>query len=252
MSTPGRSPIFTSTRVLFALCALSGLALMGIPCHSHDDGGGGGAGRSAEVTSTARPANAHGDPSVQQGDVATLVIDGFEGAFVFTGDQTWTEYEDGSATLEAELADAGNRERRLRLTLTAREPRTGEETALDALSLALDPASYKDQGGPVDPATWRLFDSLGGDLVGARLLEGTRFTLRLEEGKCFQMGGGANNANLFEGAFAPLRWTRVSGAADTEPEGTASFAMSLGTGRISRALAARSEAPTTAGRAVTP
>jgi hypothetical protein len=182
------------------------------------------------------------DDSISAAEATTLSLDGIDGTFVFVGGQQWLDYEDGSARLMAELADAENRDRRFELNLHATDRRFAADLGDAAFQLDMEPSAYKSDGGLVDPDLWAAYASFTGTLNGLGDLEGTDVTLELEPETVLQIGEGANGVNVYYGAFASLLWHRANGAAiPAGGEGSLSFTLQADT--VARATAAHSEEP---------
>ncbi len=73
----------------------------------------------------------------------------------------------------------------------------------------LKPKAYVDEGGPVDPSTWKFFDLLDSTVTGVGDFEGLNLELtqRPVGGPyAFQLGFGANNKNIDYGFSGWFRW----------------------------------------------
>lgn len=240
MTTPGLFQDSKTPRLVLGVCALAGIVLMGVPCGRSESTSTGSPdeGPPPTVTASFVPSNVRVDPDMSAADAATLVLEGVPGTFVFAGGQQWLDYEDGTARLVAELADLEDRERRFELNLRA----MGLGKRLDDVALLLDQESYSEGGGAIDPALWRTFGVVEGSLTGLRDLTGLYLTFDLSEGGVLQIGEGANNANPYFGAYAPLDWSLESG--NGLPEGgTGTLSFTLQADTISRPSAALSELP---------
>lgn len=232
-------PSFGGHRVVLTACAVTGVVLMGVPC-----GGKRGGGDAPEVATIARslsPSNVRVDPSIAAAEAVTLALDGV-GTFVFVGGQQWLDFSDETATLTAEVADLADRSRRFELRMRAVDLRRAHELAGAGFTLGLDPSSYSTDGGPVDPTTWRAYVRFTGRLTGLGALDGTDLTLELDPGHVLQLGEGANNANLYFGAFARLLWHRAAGAGIPDG-GDATLSLTLQADRVLSADAAHDEQP---------
>jgi phage tail protein X len=187
------------TKHLSQLALLFGLGLGA--CH-HSGGGG------AAVTSTflaAGPAAADPVYSTGSGSLA-LELPGIAGDLVFVAGGQLAEHSNGRATLTGVVRSASQPERALlvNLTLFGRmdpgEPGHGAESP----DKKLLPAAYKENGGPIDSATWRYYGDAHGTLRGLDALAGARINVSKEPASAFQLGVGANNRNLANGACATL------------------------------------------------
>ncbi|QDV04679.1 hypothetical protein Poly30_01720 [Planctomycetes bacterium Poly30] len=224
-------------------CALTGIILMGVPCGSKSSPSPSDPSAPAlTVTGSFVPSNARVDDSISAAEATTLVLDGIEGTFVFVGGQQWLDYEDGTARLIAELADAGDRNRRFELNLQAGIRRFPADLGGAEFRYALEPVAYKAQGGMIDPDRWIGFGRFAGSLTGLSDLSGTNLTLELEPDTVLQVGEGANGVNAYYGASASLLWHRASGT-DVPAGGAASISFTLQADTVARASAARSEEP---------
>lgn len=237
MTTPGLFQNPKAPQIALITCGLASILLMGIPCGSKDADSSNGAPPPA-VTASFIPSNVRVDPDIRAVDAATLTLDGVPGTFVFVGGQQWLDYDDGTAQLVAELADLNDRERRFEMIISATGP--GQSAANLALLLNVD--AYADAGGDIDPEQWSTFGGLTGTLTGLRELDGVRLSLVLTPGGVLQIGEGANNANPYFGAYAPLSWTLASGPG-LPPNGSGTLSFTLLADTISRASAALSEMP---------
>ena len=245
MTTPG---MFNSSRGPLGLvlggCALTGVILMGVPCGSTSTPVPQTAPEAPEleVTGAFVPSNARVDDSISASEATTLSLEGIDGTFVFVGGQQWLDYVDGTARLMAEVADVDNRARRFELNLRATDRRFAADLGDASFDLGLDPTSYKDDGGPIDPDLWVAYTRFVGTLSGLEDLEGTDLTIELEPDTVLQIGEGANGANVYYGASASLLWHRASGT-DVPAGGTADISFTLQADTVSRATAAQSEEP---------
>lgn len=245
MTTPG---MFESSRgplgLILGGCALTGVILMGVPCGSN----------SApavhtqpelpqpDVTKAFVPSNARVDDSISTSEAVTLSLDGVDGTFVFVGGQRWLDYEDGSARLLAEVADADNSNRRFALNLHAVDRRSAGDLGDDAFRLDMEPTAYKAAGGLIDPDLWVAYKNFDGSMIGLGDLAGTELTVELERDTVLQIGEGANGANVYYGASARLLWHRASGAG-LPAGGEGRVALTLQADSVARATGAQPEAP---------
>ncbi|MEZ6017846.1 MAG: hypothetical protein R3F49_22265 [Planctomycetota bacterium] len=232
-------PSSGGSRVVLLVCALTGVVLMGVPCGRKDDGGT--TPDKAVIVSSFSPSNVRVDPSIAASEAVTLNLDGV-GTFVFVGGQQWLDYDDSTAEFTAEIADLADRARRFELRMRAADYRLPRDLTVGGFELGLDPSSYVAQGGPVDTSRWRAFVRFTGRLTGVGALAGTDLTLELDPGHILQLGEGANNANIYFGAFARLLWHRAAGAGIPDG-GAATLSMTLQADRVLRAEAALSEQP---------
>ena len=245
MTTPG---MFDSSRgpigMVLGACALTGVILMGVPCGSTSTPGPGTAPEvpELEVTGALVPSNARVDDSISASEAATLTLSGIDGTFVFVGGQQWLDYVDGSARLMAELADVNNRARRFELNLRAVDRRFAADLGGAAFKLDMEPTSYKEEGGAIDPDLWTAYARFAGTLNGLGELEGTDLAIELEPGAVLQIGEGANGVNVYYGASANLLWKRASGT-ELPASGTADISFTLQADTVARAAAALSEEP---------
>jgi len=228
------------SRVALVVSALTGVVLMAVPC-GRKNSGGGDPPETATIVTAFSPSNLRVDPTITAAEAVTLDLGGI-GTFVFVGGQQWLEYSDSTVRFTAELADLADRTRRFQLSMRAGSLRLGR--ALDAadLDLTLDPAAYAINGGPVDPATWTTYARFHGRLIGQGGLAGNEVTIELEPGRLLQVGEGANNGNVYFGAFAKLLWHRAVGAS-LPTGGNGTVALTLQADTVLRAEAARSEQP---------
>ncbi|MEM8710872.1 MAG: hypothetical protein AAGG01_07965 [Planctomycetota bacterium] len=227
-------------------CALVGIVLMGVPCGSKSSESVVTQPKAPEVAVSGAfvPSNARVDDSISAAEATTLTLEGIDGTFVFVGGQQWLDYEDGTAQLTAELADAGDRNRRFSLSLRAVDRRFSSDLGGASFALDLDPSAYKDGGGSIDPDLWIAFARFTGTLTGLDHLDGTNLTIELAQDAVLQVGEGANGVNSYYGASADLLWHRAAGAAtNVPPGGTASLSFTLQADRVLRASAAQSEEP---------
>lgn len=216
---------------------------MGVPCASKS-GSGGDDVRQIAVTSSFVPSNAYNAQNVSSAEAATFVLDGLGGPFVFVGGQQWLDYENNTAVLTAEIADATDRERRFAVDLRASNFNLARELPEGSFDLRLEPTSYKDGGGTVDPSGWTAYSTLTGTLTGLRDLAGTDLDIQLTADTLLQVGDGANNQNAYFGAFADFTWHRFGATEDDEDgNGTGSMSLTLQGDTVARATAANSVMP---------
>lgn len=91
----------------------------------------------------------------------------------------------------------------------------------------LPPASYIQNGGPIDPATWSYYTSFSGTMTGVGAYAGS-LLLIANSGPSFQVGYGANGLDLNWGAAGWLRYTVVNQAVPTLPAtGTGALSLDL-------------------------
>lgn len=226
------------SRAVLTVCALTGVVLMAVPCGRK--GGGDSPPEVATVVSHFSPSNVHVDPSIAANEAVTLALDGV-GTFVFVGGQQWLTLSDETAEFTAEVADLADRSRRFSLSMRAVDQRFAREVTA-GWSLGLDPSAYATGGGPIDPTDWTAYVRFTGRLTGLGALTGTALTLELDPGHVLQVGEGANNANQYFGAYAPLLWHLVSGTG-LGSGGAGSVSLTLQADRVLRASAARSAMP---------
>lgn len=146
------------------------------------------------------------DPAVSTGPARRCVaIPGVADDYVFLPVGDWTEAGDGTAVLHGELrrdadfADAWQ----LSLQLGGRiDPGDVAHPPAGSPQLALVPAAYASQGGPIDPDAWRYYTTATGSLTGSGLNAGG--SIALAAAGALQVGLGADQANLFFGLAGAL------------------------------------------------
>ncbi len=129
-----------------------------------------------------------------------MVLPGLPGAYLFVPAASWVEYTDGRAELHGTLAriDALDDKWQLDLVLTGRtDPGEATHPPLGSPALGLYAAEYAANGGAIDPTCWHYYTIANGTLSGRGDNVGGRIDLTTSAP--FQIGGGANQANLYVG-----------------------------------------------------
>ncbi|MGE3172865.1 MAG: hypothetical protein AB7O97_09565 [Planctomycetota bacterium] len=140
-----------------------------------------------------------------------MVLPGLPGEYLFVPAASMVEYTDGHAELRGTLAriDQLNDKWDLVLNLTdRRDPGEVDCPPTGAPDLGLYPAQYAAQGGPIDPTHWHYYAAATGTLTGRGDNDGGLITL--VQSAPLQVGGGANQANTYFGAFGRFATSLVS------------------------------------------
>ncbi|MFG0316759.1 MAG: hypothetical protein ACF8XB_05760 [Planctomycetota bacterium JB042] len=136
------------------------------------------------------------------GGLNAIVLPGIGVDFLFTTPAIFRERSDGTGSIEGVVArlSAPQESFHVELALSGRvDP--GDPTHPPAMSpkKLLLPSAYVENGGPVDPSTWRYYEVARAWLTGLGAYDGALLRLR-ETGPGFQVGIGANGKNTFLGA----------------------------------------------------
>ncbi|MEL7447985.1 MAG: hypothetical protein AAFN78_02190, partial [Pseudomonadota bacterium] len=117
---------------------------------------------------------------------------------------SFIENEDGTAVLSGSLHSLANPGRGFDVVVNlagrTNVPPPGSP------KLQLDDSAYVDNGGPIDPGTWRYYPTMSGVLTGTGDYEGAVIDF-VPTGGAFQAGIGANGKNLNNGASSWFLWT---------------------------------------------
>lgn len=142
----------------------------------------------------------------------SLLIDGVFGNLDFIGDRTLVRtLPDGDMTLTGQVSDGAN-------VFDVDLVYTGFQDASPNPVLALLPAAYVDNGGPIDPSSWDFFTGLSGTVTGVSgAWEGVVLDVT-PKGEPAQIGVGANGKNTKFGLSGWLTMT-VASAANGLPAG---------------------------------
>ena len=142
---------------------------------------------------------------------AGMTMPGVASDYVFLPPGELVEADDGTAVLHGVLARQSDHSDRwqCQLALAGRvDPQHPSHPPAGSPVLQLLPAAYAAQGGPIDPAQWRYYTQVTGQLTGAGLNLGG--TVTLTANGAMQVGLGAGQANLSFGAMATLVPTLVT------------------------------------------
>ena len=134
-----------------------------------------------------------------------LYLPGIGTDFVFTPTAgTFVEYPNGTAQMSGTVASVSNPGKGFNVSvslsgLTSVPPAGSPKKELQA-------CAYIENGGPVNPATWKYYTSFTGTLTGVGSYAGASLSL-VRTGPAFQVGVGANGKNLLLGASSWFLWT---------------------------------------------
>jgi hypothetical protein len=174
----------------------------------------------AQLRATLQPTLAHcathvdPDPTFGNGAVRHgLVMPGVASDYVFLPVGGWTENTNGTANLQGLLRRQNDYSDQWQcdLQLGGRlDPGNPLHPPAPGPDLQLAAAAYANQGGPIDPATWRYYTQATGTLTGLGANAGG--LLQLTATRSVQVGLGAGQGNLYFGAMA-----RLAAAITTQP-----------------------------------
>ncbi len=130
--------------------------------------------------------------------------------YVFTGgEERFTEYGDKTASLTGLLVDPNDSNNAWRMNIEfAGRIDPGEPVPTGSPKKELAPEAYIENGGPVDPATWRYYLVTAGTLTGERNNVGCTIQVA-RMGPAFQVGDGASGKNIRFGASGWLDLIRT-------------------------------------------
>ena len=169
-----------------------------------------------EITTTCAPGStpdddlfcvsaAESDPSVQSGDANhALWLPGISEDLVFVGDRSFRERANGTATMTGTVVDRNDSGRGFQVNVTFSGRTTTPPPGSPKRELNAD--AYVDNGGPIDPSTWRYYTDYSGSLIGLGDWAGAALTIE-RTGPAFQVGAGASGKNPSFGASGWFLWT---------------------------------------------
>ncbi len=144
-----------------------------------------------------------------------LWLPGIGTDYSFTPDPgAFLEKADGSATLTGTMRSQSNPNNAFTVAINffARTTTPGPGNPKKELA----GSAYVNNGGPIDPATWRYYGYLGGVLTGIDGNAGVVLSIT-NVGPSFQVGVGANGKNLHYGASGWIHWTATQPSGSSYP-----------------------------------
>lgn len=135
-------------------------------------------------------------------DGRAMIVPGVGADYVFVPSGSFVEHADGHADVTgtlmrlSQLDDAWD----LTLQLTSRlDPGEANYPPAGSPALQLLPSAYVQNGGTVDPASWRYYRAATGTLVGRKWNDGG--LISLTNAGAVQVGSGANQTNAYVGCY---------------------------------------------------
>ncbi|MEM7167260.1 MAG: hypothetical protein AAF581_17500 [Planctomycetota bacterium] len=117
--------------------------------------------------------------------------------FLSTGGASFVEFPNGTAAYNAVVEDPNNSAYKFQIDVTFAgriDPGDPNHPPAGSPQLFLLPSAYVDNGGTIDPSTWRYYPVMQGTLTGLDGLAGTVFSVAASTAAP-QIGLGANGAN---------------------------------------------------------
>ncbi len=138
-------------------------------------------------------------------------LPGISHDFFFEPGASFDEKSDGTAVLSGILFSPTRPGWRFRATVDMSgrvDPGQAGYPPSGSPKKELIPASFTDQGGPIDTDAWRYYETFGGDLIGLDELAGAKVHVE-RVGPAFQIGDGADGKNHGFGAAGWLDVTLI-------------------------------------------
>ena len=137
---------------------------------------------------------------------------GLDAAFVFDDGAAFSEDDDGTARLSGRIRNVTDPGVCFNLTVALGgrvDPSDASYPPDGSPKKELASSAYIENGGPVDPSTWRFYTTTTGALVGCDKAHGAE-VLITRKGPAFQLGYGANGKNVEYGGSGWLSYAITS------------------------------------------